>query len=74
MVISLLDGVNHAVQWCQDPKVLLGGLAAVSDGRRCRIGLQRSRGAALGLSDAVISPSRVAVIQLCGPRPAKFWL
>ena len=56
--LRLLDSVT--LQWCQDPDVLLAGLAAVSDGRCWRIWLQWSNGAALGLSGAAISPSRGA--------------
>ena len=56
---------STALQWCQDPKVLLGGLAAVSDGRCWMIWLQWSNGAALSLSSAPIDPARRVV----GPQP-----
>ena len=35
MVICLLDGVNHAVQWCQDPDALLGGVGGAIDASCC---------------------------------------
>ena len=56
---SLLDGVT--LQWCQDPDVLLGGLAAVIDASCCTPRLNGLIKAALSLSIALIDPARRVV-------------